>query len=321
MSELKTTSLSHKDNNTGTPNITMYPDGTTSLNYAATGFKNQLINGSMLIGQRNITDVVDWTADRWRGLNVAVRYYVSNQGQFYRSIGPLGNDKNIVQPIELQAVGSRGVFQEGSQWTFSLYTDAVAPAAAVYFSTASYNGTNLLETAFTLTATGESEGNLNRWAGTVTLPAGSIGSSTCLVLSVAIQDNERFVGAQLEPGPTASDFEFRFIGTELALCQRYFQKLVGNHLSGVSNGVDASRVGYNFPTTMRIPPEFIPPSGNISVWNGTSIKTGSVVKTYMWSNAMEMDISGQTGTLVGGAVIVYIGSFTSDDYIGLDAEL
>ena len=31
MSELKTTSLSHKDNNTGTPNITMYPDGTTSL--------------------------------------------------------------------------------------------------------------------------------------------------------------------------------------------------------------------------------------------------------------------------------------------------
>ena len=31
MSELKTTSLSHKDNATGTPNITMFPDGTTSL--------------------------------------------------------------------------------------------------------------------------------------------------------------------------------------------------------------------------------------------------------------------------------------------------
>jgi hypothetical protein len=29
MSELKTTSLSHKDNSTGTPNITMYPDGST----------------------------------------------------------------------------------------------------------------------------------------------------------------------------------------------------------------------------------------------------------------------------------------------------
>jgi hypothetical protein len=169
----------------------------------------------------------------------------------------------------------------------------------------------------------------SRYSYTFTLPDMLFGDTetglgllaTFLTPSPASSIAYEFWKPQLEPGPVATPFEHRPYGTELALCQRYYQKLVGNHLSGVSNGVDATRVGYNFPTTMRVPPTFIPQSGNIGVWNGTSVSPGSVERSYTSSNAMEMDVTGAQGTLVGGAVIVYIGSFTSDDYIGLDAEL
>jgi len=260
MSQLKTNSITNIAN-TGDANIVLGANGDTqvqSLNSGPlAGFRNQLINSAMLVGQRNVTDVVDWTADRWRGLNTAVRYYVSTQGQFRRSIGPLADNTNIVQPIEL--IGSRGVFQEGSTWTFSLYTTAASPGASLYFSTASFAGTDLLTTPFTLTATGESEGNLSRWSGTVTLPAGSIGSSTCLVLSVAVQNGERFVGCQLEPGPVCTPLEQRPYSTELALCQRYFFN-IGNTEQVVAYRPPTRGATMLFPVTMRAAPSIAAPA-------------------------------------------------------------
>ena len=59
-------------------------------------------------------------------------------------------------------------------------------------------------------------------------------------------DNELYItGVQLEVGSTATPFEHRSFGEELALCQRYFQKSYnhedGNNTSN-SNGSNAFQI-------------------------------------------------------------------------------
>ena len=43
-----------------------------------------------------------------------------------------------------------------------------------------------------------------------------------MVVNLGVVAGGAVVGAQLEPGPVATPFEHRPIGTELALCQRYY---------------------------------------------------------------------------------------------------
>ena len=60
-------------------------------------------------------------------------------------------------------------------------------------------------------------------------------------------------GVQLEQGSTATDFERRPIGTELALCQRYFFKTT----QGVGLAINSAELyggGLTFPVTMRSTP-------------------------------------------------------------------
>ena len=59
---------------------------------------------------------------------------------------------------------------------------------------------------------------------------------------------------QVEPGPVATPFERRPIGTELALCQRYYYTLSGAPASRTENGAASTRTVYStvyFPITMR----------------------------------------------------------------------
>jgi hypothetical protein len=64
-------------------------------------------------------------------------------------------------------------------------------------------------------------------------------------------------GVQLEVGTTATNFDFRSYGTELQLCQRYFNKYFLTGGSGPSGFNDASTKAlafYNYPVTMRTTP-------------------------------------------------------------------
>jgi hypothetical protein len=72
------------------------------------------------------------------------------------------------------------------------------------------------------------------WTGTATATVNSIARSKGETFSltggsnVTVRFNSgTFSLPQLEKGPTPSSFEYRPIGTELALCQRYFEKLAG----------------------------------------------------------------------------------------------
>jgi hypothetical protein len=65
-------------------------------------------------------------------------------------------------------------------------------------------------------------------------------------------------GVQIEVGTTATPFEFRQFGQELALCQRYYQRLYGpSNLFGYWDGSNYGYVGYCLPVTMRTAPTSI----------------------------------------------------------------
>lgn len=77
---------------------------------------------------------------------------------------------------------------------------------------------------------------------------------------------------QLEPGPVATPFEQRPIGTELALCQRYYLSY-GNFHIGMNGNAIAQGDGA-FPVQMRALPtlSYTDVSGvanQVTIWNGT----------------------------------------------------
>jgi len=73
----------------------------------------------------------------------------------------------------------------------------------------------------------------------------------------------QILGVQLEVGSTATDFEQRSYGEELALCQRYYQKLGGQGTMAVGAYTTSTRLDcvVAFPVEMRTTPSLTLASG------------------------------------------------------------
>jgi hypothetical protein len=105
-------------------------------------------------------------------------------------------------------------------------------------------------------------------------------------------------GVQLEAGTTASPFEYRQYGTELALCQRYYwqngdgtQDAIGVRGDGLANGVwELTMTGC--PVVMRTLPSVTTVAG--SILNASSI-------TWFAKNGCAGTILATSATFSGGA--------------------
>ena len=87
-------------------------------------------------------------------------------------------------------------------------------------------------------------------------------------------------GVQLEAGSTATEFERRPIGTELALCQRYYQGVSNIDLRVVaSQGLYDSFVTLGLPVTMRSAPT-VTVSGTIVADTGFAVVANSFVHGF-----------------------------------------
>ena len=141
-------------------------------------------------------------------------------------------------------------------------------------------------------------------------------------------------GVQLEVGDTATDFEHRTFGDELAKCQRYCQRLPSNDQAdgdaysaithGFSDSTTTASCFLTLPTTMRVEPT-ITVNGNWRVIHentATAISSGPVL-TDAYSNVSTAAIVGTVGSaaLTAGNGCAITQNNDADANIILDAEL
>jgi len=121
------------------------------------------------------------------------------------------------------------------------------------------NGTAVL-VGFSVGAGSSASGTAGAWA------AGNIISATGATSVVGTSGATWYItGVQLEVGSTATSFDYRSIGTELALCQRYYYlHASGNSKNIAIGGYYSSTIATTvvvFPTTMRAAPAFVQTTG------------------------------------------------------------
>jgi hypothetical protein len=136
-------------------------------------------------------------------------------------------------------------------------------------------------------------------------------------------------GVQLEKGSTATSFDYRPYGTELALCQRYYYRITApNILQAFSNAYSVSTTLADgvipFPVSMRDSPTALEQTGTATNYNiriGASDLVCSIVPNLAASNPINSWIrfTVASGLTLGQGVILRSG--IANAFLAWSAEL
>ena len=202
------------------------------------GFKNRLINGLMQIAQRATSgtsgNAVPTTSptypsvDRWYA-------YATGATVTVAQVAGSGANKNNLQVTGAASVTAVGIGQRieqlnsydmaGSTATLSVNISNSLLTTVTW--TANYATSADTWSAKTQIATGTFTVNstLTNYSAQISIPAAAT-TGIEILFTVGAQTSGTWVigNVQLEKGSVATSFDYRSYGTELALCQRYFQK-------------------------------------------------------------------------------------------------
>ena len=182
------------------------------------------------------------------------------------------------------------------------------------------NGTGM-KVVFSLGTGTTFSGTSGAWAGTIYYSATG-------ATSVVGTNGATFyiTGVQLEKGSTATSFDYRPYGTELALCQRYCIKYGGNSLfetfgSGLSYGTTGAWVSINLPVEMRAIPS-VDTATLVSVVNGAAgnLSVTGVAIGYSGTKNLGLIVSVASGLTLGQATLFTAFNSTSAKLV-FSAEL
>jgi hypothetical protein len=274
----------------------------------ASSMKNRIINGAMVIDQRNagasvtITSNSTYTLDRWiANMNQASKFSVQqNAGSVTPPVGfsnYLGVTSLSAYSVGASDVLTIGQYVEGfntadlgfgtanaktvtlSFWVRSSLTGTFGGAIRNNANDRSYPFTYTISSANTWTqasvtvagdttgtwATGNTSGlevNFGYGVGSGlsgtangTWQAGDYRSATGTVSVVGTNGATFYItGVQLEVGSSATGFEYRQYGTELALCQRYFYSCDAKGLYLVGGSASDANGTLVYPVPLRASP-------------------------------------------------------------------
>ena len=252
----------------GTNGITL--DG--QFNSASSmGFKNRIINGQMQIAQRATSATITAGSTIAAGYSTVDRFYVYCTGANVTAaqVAGSGATKNRLQITGAASVTAVGIGQRiealnsydmaGSTSTLSLdisnsllttvtWTAYYANTADTFGTLASPTRTQIATGTFTVTST------LTNYSAQISIPAAAT-TGIEVVFTVGAQTSGTWVigNIQLEKGSTATSFDYRPYGTELALCQRYYEAGTVYLETGLTGG--GARAGLTgFRVTKRSSP-------------------------------------------------------------------
>jgi hypothetical protein len=134
-------------------------------------------------------------------------------------------------------------------------------------------------------------GSGSTYSGTAGAWAGSDFRSATGATSVLATNGATFIvtGVQLEKGSTATSFDYRPYGTELALCQRYAIRYTNQNLGLTLNNSTAYSPLISFPVQMRAAPTI--ESGATYSVNSGSAGTVSFIPGLPWAGATSLGCS------------------------------
>jgi hypothetical protein len=311
------------------------------------GFKNRIINGAMVIDQRNAGASVTPTNGQY--LVDRFAYYSSQTGKFTAqqnagSVTPPAGFVNYlgftstsafslgagdyfagVQVIEGLNVADLGWGTANAQpvtLSFRVYsslTGTFGGSLSNNGSTRSYPFTYTISTANTwttisVTVAGDTSGTWLKTNGTGvtvlfglgvgTTYSGTAGSwaganyvSATGATSVVGTNGATFyiTGVQLEKGSTATSFDYRPYGTELALCYRYYRRYTGSggSMLGVGSWFNSTTV-YRWGFQLDIPMRIAPTVGlnTCAGWGGNAVGGQATVSTsYCTTTTIDVDLA------------------------------
>ena len=281
MSTIKATNFQHAS--ATNPAIVLAADGSATANVSAinngplAGFRNAIINGNFDIWQRGTSfsnpAVGAYTADRWllsadgTGVTRTISRQTFTLGQtavpgeptyFFRHNQSVAGTGATANNIQHRIEGVRTF--AGQQVTVSFWAKGAASLTLTAVELIQSFGSGGSPSGLVGTTAATSVSVTTAWqkfSYTVTVPSisgktlGTSGSDA-LWLIIGAPLNTTFTldiaQVQIEAGPVATPFERRPIGTELALCQRYYWTGV------VVVETVTTITGFNFPVQMRAVP-------------------------------------------------------------------
>lgn len=347
-------------------------DGGTGTATGENLWRNKIINGAMMIDQRNagasVTPTADntYTLDRWAArLSAASKFSVQQSttapAGFINSLkvtslsaytlgaGDFFTIQQAVEGLNVSDLGWGTANAQAVTISFKVYSSLTGTFGGSVLNSAgnrSYPFTYTISSANTwttisVTIAGDTGGTwlttngigVQIWFGlgvgsTYSGAAGSWSGSTYFgatgATSVVGTNGATFyiTGIQLEKGSTATSFEYRPYGTELALCQRYYEKSYDisvvpgttgatfgaiEFTTGIAGSAAGSVAGLStrFATAKRAAPTmtaYDTISGTINTLNGlvnTGARSGTVTPTIV-SNTNQFNIDVTVGTSLAG---------------------
>jgi hypothetical protein len=289
------------------------------------GFKNRIINGAFGIWQRG-------TSSSTSGAYLADRFFISGSSSITASQST-DTPSGFKYSISLSGTGYPQAVQRieslncsdlvGQSVTVSFWAKQTSGAGAgslaviLYYPTAQDNYASQTAVASAVTFTGT--GSWAQYTATFTsLPSGVANGISCtLYANTAGAATWLLTGVQLEKSSTATSFDYRPYGTELALCQRYYQKWVstnGSYLSigsgvVVNSSTTINRWGFPLGVVMRASPNIN--LVNCVGWDGTVGGAASVAVNYSSTNNIDVDVTTSSMTpLLGHMAKVLINGAT-----------
>ena len=305
----------------------------TGLNYD--GFKNRIINGAMVLDQRNAgasvtvsTSVNTFPVDRMALISpgaTTTAQRVAGTGAYTYDVLYTGaasvTASYLFQRIEsfncLDLVSKNVTFQ------VQLSSTTVTSVAVGLFSGNSTDTftapVSISTTTFTITSTP----TIYTW--TVNAGANAAnGLQIQLNFGAFTSGTARISGMQLEKGSTATSFDYRSYGTELALCQRYYFRNTGSayamHGVGTVFSTTQADVYTKFPVSMRTIPSVSLSATQIQVgatiYAATSVSGASGITTDGAFSRV-----GTAGTMVVGYAAILTNANNASGYLDATSEL
>jgi len=266
------------------------------------GLRNRVINGSMATDQRNsgaaqtITAgaALAYTVDRFYGYSTGANVTgqrvagTSPNAYLYRFTGAASVTKigfaQRIEDLNCQDLAGKtaklSVDLSNSLLTTVTWTAYYANTANTFGTLASPTRTLISTGTFTVTST------LTRYNTSITIPsAATTGIEIELSVAAQISGTWSIGDFQLELGSTATTFEQRSIGLELALCQRY---LPAFNASSITSYISSAAVSSNVSFVNM----FVP----------FSVKTRVAATGISVSNFAHFSFSSSAGVIIATAI-------------------